>query len=71
MRALMHHSLIFLVVPPLLENRVADLMTYAQWRWQVNLLAAALVQISERFLFPTVRSGLLDHGQIYPRALHD
>jgi hypothetical protein len=71
MRALMHHSLILLVVPPLLENWVADLMAYTKRGWQFNLLAAALVQISVRFLFPTVRGGLLDHGKIDPRALHD
>jgi hypothetical protein len=71
MRALVHHSLILLVVPPLLENWVAYLMAYAKRGWQFNLLAAALDQISERFLFATVRGGLLDHGQIDTRTLHD
>ena len=74
MRALMHHSLILLVVLlSLLKDWVADLMADAQWGWQVNLLAAALVQITVRFLFPTtVRGcGLLDHGQVDSHALHD
>jgi hypothetical protein len=71
MRALVHHSLILLIVLSLLEDWVADLMADAKWGRQLNLLAPALVQITVRFLFPTVRGGLLDHGEVYPRALND